>query len=151
MVFFRRIFRFSSQSHSLYPRLQTKGNDHLFCSMSGPFVRQFARSWLTQKVRAILWSERLCTDWRFSVTETLAVILNCRWQVTGLKVLSTAFGKRTSSFPQKKTNKQTIKKITIKIGKQNSKSIILNLRRILTNEWEHLKRKDSLEDFPHPS
>ena len=34
-------------------------------------------SWLTQKVRAVLWSESLCTDWRFSVMETLAVILNC--------------------------------------------------------------------------
>ena len=31
-----------------------------------------------QKVRAVLWSERLCTDWRSSVMETLAVILDCR-------------------------------------------------------------------------
>ena len=43
-------------------------------------------SWFTQKVRTVLWSESLCTDWRFSVMETLAVMLNCRWQVKRLDV-----------------------------------------------------------------
>ena len=77
----------SSFTHSsLPPPPQTRGNNHLFCSR--PFVGLFARSWLTQKVRglAVLWSERLCTDWRFSVVETLAVILSSRWQVKRPKV-----------------------------------------------------------------
>ena len=61
-----------------------------------------------RKKRAVFWSERLCTDWHFSVMETLDVILNCNIvtvilnRLKGWKFLSTAFGKRTSSFPQKK-------------------------------------------------
>ena len=66
------------------PLLHSRGNDHLFSSRA--FVRLFALSWFTQKVRAVLWSERNCTDWRFSVMETLAVILNCIWQVKRPKV-----------------------------------------------------------------
>ena len=99
---------FLSLIHSPPPQLQTRGHDHLVCSR--PFVRLFARSWITQKVQAVFWSE-ICIDWRFSVIETLAVILNCRWQVKRLKVLSAAFGKRTSSFPPKKKQQN--------IGKQN--------------------------------
>ena len=77
---FKTYFRFSPQSHlPSLPLLQTRANDQLF--FSGQFVRPFARSWLTQNVRAVLWSERLCTDLRFSVMETVAVILSCRCQV----------------------------------------------------------------------
>ena len=46
--------------HPHPPLLRTRGHDHLFCSR--PFVRLFARSWLTQKVRAVFCSETLCTD-----------------------------------------------------------------------------------------
>ena len=64
--------------------LQTRRNDHfIFLQTTRSTI---PRSWLKQKVRAALWSERLCTEWRFSVMETLAVILTCRWQVKRLKV-----------------------------------------------------------------
>ena len=101
LSYFLDVFFASFLSLTHFPPLllQTRGHDHLVCSR--PFVRLFARSWITQKVRAVFWSE-ICTDWRFSVIETLAVILNCRWKVKRLKVLSAAFGKRTSSFPPKK-------------------------------------------------
>ena len=116
------------------PLLQTRGNDHLLQTLRSTIPR----SWLTQKVRAVLWSEKLCTDWRFSVMETLAVILNCRWQVKRLKVLSAAFGKRTSSFPPKKKNKIWGSKI-----EYNTKP----KKNLETKEWKHLKRKDRLEEF----
>ena len=91
LSYFLDVFFASFLSLTHFPPLllQTRGHDHLVCSR--PFVRLFARSWITQKVRAVFWSE-ICTDWRFSVIETLAVILNCRWQVKRLKVLSAAFG-----------------------------------------------------------
>ena len=56
---------------------------------------------------AKLWSERLCTDWRFSVMETLAVILNCRWQVKRLKVPFNSVWKENFVFsaPPKKLTK----------------------------------------------
>ena len=66
IVFFRLIFRFSPQSHSplpspaVPPLLQTRGNDHFVLLQTIPST--IPRSWLTQKVRAALWSERLCTD-----------------------------------------------------------------------------------------
>ena len=63
-----------SPTPSPRPLLQTRGNDHLLQTLRSTIPR----SWLTQKVRAVLWFERLCTDWRFSVMETLAVIMNCR-------------------------------------------------------------------------
>ena len=63
-----------SPTPSPHPLLQTRGNDHLLQTLRSTIPR----SWLTQKVRAVLWFERLCTDWRFSVMETLAVIMNCR-------------------------------------------------------------------------
>ena len=106
--FFGRIFSFSSRSPSLRfpppppPLLQTRENDHLF--RYRPFVPLFAPSWLTQKVRAVLWSKRLCTDWRFIVAETLAVILNCRWQVKGLKVPFNSVWKESIVFSAKKNN-----------------------------------------------
>ena len=110
------------------PLLQTRGNDHFVLLQT---IRStFPRSWLTKKVQAALWSERLCTDWRFSVTETLAVILNCIWQVKRLKVPSNSVWKENIVFSTKQQQQKTIK--------------------IRTNEWEHLKRKDRLEDFPHP-
>ena len=59
------------------------------------------RSWLTRKVRAFLWYENLCTDWRFSVMETLAVILNCRWQVKRLKVHFNSVWKENIVFSAK--------------------------------------------------
>ena len=51
VVFFASLL---SLTHSPIPRplLQTRANDHLFCSR--PFVRLFALSWLTQKVLAVL-------------------------------------------------------------------------------------------------
>ena len=55
-----------------------------------------------QKVRAALWSERLCTDWRSSVMETLVVILNCRWQVKRLKVPFNSVWKENIVFSAKK-------------------------------------------------
>ena len=63
IVFFKSIFRFSPQSHSLFslaPCSIQEGTTILFCSRA--FVRLFALSWFTQKVRAVLWSERNCTD-----------------------------------------------------------------------------------------
>ena len=60
------------------------------------------RSWLTQKVRAFLWYESLCTDWRFSVMETLAVILNCRWQGKRLNVPFNSVWKENIVFFAKK-------------------------------------------------
>ena len=90
---------FLSLIHSPPPQLQTRGHDHLVCSR--PFVRLFARSWITQKVQAVFWSE-ICIDWRFSVIETLAVILNCRWQVKRLKVWKENI---VFSTPPKKTTK----------------------------------------------
>ena len=53
-------------------------------------------------VRPVLWSERLCTDWRFSVMETLSVIPNCRWQVKILKVPSNSVWKENIVFSAKK-------------------------------------------------
>ena len=89
---FRRIFRFSSQSHSPLPSPPFPPAPHLLQTIRSTIPR----SWLTQKVRAVLWSEL---------------------QIKGGKFLSTTFGKRTSSFPQKK--KGTTTTTTIKIGKQN--------------------------------
>ena len=65
------------------PLLQTRGSDHAFC-----FAPDHSFDYSAFLVYAKLWSERLCIDWRFSVMETLAVILNCRWQVKRLKVYS---------------------------------------------------------------
>ena len=86
--FFRRIFRFRlpSLTQSLSPPPPPTSSFSAPDNRERPFVllqtirSTIPRSWLTQKVRAFLWYESLCTDWRFSVTETLAVILNCRWQ-----------------------------------------------------------------------
>ena len=60
------------------------------------------RSWLTQKVRGYLGYESLCTDWRFSVMETLAVILNCRWQGKRLNVPFNSVWKENIVFFAKK-------------------------------------------------
>ena len=95
---------FLSLTHSPPPPAPDKRARPFVLLQTIRFVRLFARSWITQKVRAVFWSE-ICSDWRFCVIETLAVILNCRWQVKRLKLLSAAFGKRTSSFPPKKKNK----------------------------------------------
>ena len=46
------------------------------------------------------------TDWRFSVTETLAVILNCRWQVKRLKVPFNSVWKENIVFFAKKIKHQ---------------------------------------------
>ena len=75
-VFFAFLPSLTQSSHPR-PLLQTRGNDHLLQTLRSTIPR----SWLTQKVRAVLWSERLCTDLRFSVMETVAVILSCRCQV----------------------------------------------------------------------
>ena len=102
---FRLIFRFSPQSHSplsspaVPPLLQTRGNDHFVLLQT--ITSTIPPSWLTQKVRAALWPERLCTDWRFSVMETLAVILNCRWQVKRLKVPFNSVWKENIVFSAK--------------------------------------------------
>ena len=116
IVFFRRIFRFSPQSHSVphtntpqpTPRPSAPDKrerpfaDHLLQTLRSTIPR----SWLTQKVRAVLWSEKLCTDWRFSVMETLAVILNCRWQVKRLKVpFNSVWKENIVFFAKKKNNK----------------------------------------------
>ena len=107
IVFFRLIFRFSPQSHSplpspaVPPLLQTRGNDHFVLLQT--ITSTIPPSWLTQKVRAALWPERLCTDWRFSVMETLAVILNCRWQVKRLKVpFNSVWKENIVFFPKRK-------------------------------------------------
>ena len=92
IVFFRPIFWFSPQCHSLTPLppgrcphlLQTRENDRFVPLQT--ICSNIPRSWLKQIVRDALWSERLCTGWRFSIMETLAVILNCRWEVKRLKV-----------------------------------------------------------------
>ena len=68
------------------------------------FPSTIQRSWLTQKVRPVLWSERLCTHWRFSVMETLTVILN-RWQVKWLKVPFNSVWKENIVFSPKNNNK----------------------------------------------
>ena len=103
-VFFRRIFWFSPQSHSLSPLpphlLQTRENDHFVPLQT--ICSNIPRSWLKEKVRAALWSERLCTDWRFSIMESLAVILNCRWQVKRLKVSFNSVWKENIVFSAKK-------------------------------------------------
>ena len=65
--------------------------------------------------------------------------------MTGQKTESSAFGKRTSSFPKKKNNK----KKTIKIGNKIEYNTKPN-KNLVAKEWEHLKRKDRLEDFSHP-
>ena len=87
------------------PLLQTRGNDHFVLLQT--ITSTIPPSWLTQKVRAALWPERLCTDWRFSVMETLAVILNCRWQVKRLKVPFSSVWKENFVFsaPPKKLTK----------------------------------------------
>ena len=59
---------------------------------------------LPKRLQAVLWFERLCTDWRFSVMETLAVILNCRWQVKRLKVPFNSVWKENIVFSAKKKN-----------------------------------------------
>ena len=64
----------------------------------------YSAFYLTQKVRAVLWSESPCTDWRFSVMETLAVILNCRWQVKRLKVPFNSVWKENIVFCAKRKN-----------------------------------------------
>ena len=87
----------------------SRGNAHLFCFR--PFVRLFVRSWLTRKVRAVLWSERICTDLHFSVPgmETLAVILNYRWQVKRLKVPFNSVWRENFFFSAKKKTTTTKK------------------------------------------
>ena len=63
IVFFRLIFRFSPQSHSplpspaVPPLLQTRRNDHFVLVQT--ITSTIPPSWLTQKVRAALWPERL--------------------------------------------------------------------------------------------
>ena len=57
-----------------------EGTTILFCSRS--FIRLFRVLGLR---KIVVWN---CTDWRFGVMETLAVIMNCRWQVKRLKVYS---------------------------------------------------------------
>ena len=79
--------------------LQTRENDRFVPLQT--ICSNIPRSWLKQKVRAALWSERLCTDWRFSVMETLAVILNCRWQVKRLKVPFNSVWKENIVFSAK--------------------------------------------------
>ena len=72
-------------------------------------IRSTIRAFLAYaKVPAVLCSEKLCTDWPFSVIETLAVILNCRWQVKRLKVPFNGVWKENIVFSKKKT-KQTNK------------------------------------------
>ena len=92
------------------PPPPSRGNAHLFCFR--PFVRLFVRSWLTWKVRAVLWSERICTDLHFSVPgmETLVVILNYRWQVKRLKVPFNSVWRENFVFSAKKTTTTTKKK-----------------------------------------
>ena len=84
----------------------SRGNAHLFCFR--PFVRLIVRCWLTRKVRAVLWSERICTDLHFSVPgmETLAVILNYRWQVKRLKVPFNSVWRENFFFSAKKKQQQ---------------------------------------------
>ena len=105
---FRRIFRFRlpslTQSLPPPPTSSFSAPDN----RERPFVllqtirSTIPRSWLTQKVRAFLWYESLCTDWRFSVTETLAVILNCRWQGKRLNVPFNSVWKENIVFFAKK-------------------------------------------------
>ena len=80
-VFFAFLPSLTQSSHPR-PLLQTRGNDHLLQTLRSTIPR----SWLTQKVRAVLCFDRLCTVRRFSVMETLTVILNCRQEVKRLKV-----------------------------------------------------------------
>ena len=72
-VFFTSFLSLTHSPPNLH-LLHTRGNGHFVLLQTIRFT--IPRSWLTQKVRAAVWSERLCTDWRFSVMETLAVILN---------------------------------------------------------------------------
>ena len=51
MLYFFVVF-FASLPSLTHPLLQTRGDDHLFCSR--PFVWLFVLSWLTQKVLAVL-------------------------------------------------------------------------------------------------
>ena len=105
-VFFASLL---SITHSPPPHLlQTRGNDHFFLLQN--ICLTIPSSWLTQKVQAALWSERLCSDWRFSVMETLAVILNCRWQVKRLKVPFNSVWKENIVFSAKKNNKNRKRK-----------------------------------------
>ena len=121
------------------PLLQTRRKDHFVLLQT---IRStIPRCWLTQKERAVLWSERLCTDWRPSVMETLAVILTCRWQVKRPKVPFNSVWKENKVFSAIKNNNKTGKQI-----EYNTKP----KRNLVTKEREHLKRKDRLEDFPHP-
>ena len=82
------------------------GNAYLFCFR--PFVRLFVLSWLTRKVRTVLWSERICTDLHFSVPgmETLSVILNYRWQVKRLKVSFNSVWRENFVFSAKPQQQQ---------------------------------------------
>ena len=116
LVFFLLFFLFQFLSffldvffNSLLSLTHSPPNFHLLhIRGNGPFVLlqtirlTIPRSWLTQRVRAAFWSERLCTDWRFSVMETLAVILNCRWQVKRLKVPFNSVFKENIVFSAKK-------------------------------------------------
>ena len=80
--------------------------------------------------------------------ETLAVILNCRWQVKRLNAPINNVRKENIVFFAKK-KKTTTKKETIKKGNKieyNTKP----KKNLVTSELEHLKRKDRLEDFSHP-
>ena len=72
-VFFTSLLSLTHSPPNLH-LLHTRGNGHFVLLQTIRFT--IPRPWLTQKVRAAVWSERLCTDWRFSVMETLAVILN---------------------------------------------------------------------------
>ena len=104
-VFFASRPSFTHSSLTLYSRQEGTticfASDHSF---------DFSAFLAYAKVRAVLWSERLCTDWRFSVMETLAVILNCRWQVKRLKVPFNSVWKENFVFSETKKKK---------IGKQN--------------------------------
>ena len=109
IVFFRRIFRFRlpSLTQSL-PPLPPPSSFSAPDNRERPFIllqtirSTIPRSWLTQKVRAFLWYESLCTDWRSSLMETLAVILNCRWQGKRLNVPFNSIWKENIVFFAKK-------------------------------------------------
>ena len=79
MVFIRTYFSLlPSVSLTLPPSLAPDKRERPFVLLQTICSLDYSRVLGLQKVRAVLWSERLCTDWRSSVMETLAVILDCR-------------------------------------------------------------------------
>ena len=106
IVFFRRIFRLSPQSHSLSPTRPPFAPDmreQPFCfAPDHSFDYSAFLAYAKSTGCYVVW--KTCTDWHFSVMETLVVILNWRWQVKRRKVPFNSAWKENIFFSAKKKN-----------------------------------------------